>query len=255
MFENPYESRFQLFQKYLDITKQPVENRFMARGKKLEPMIREAYMKKTRNVVEPGCYEHPAFPHLRCSADGVAPVQGPQLVCEIKCPDKIATHLWAREEKKVPGQYYGQCQHLLMVTGAECLDYASFWHGELVVIAVKPDEEYIDRLMAEEHAFWKMLCDGRWVAPEGERDLGADEVWQGLVAKFKEWDLLYQTSQQNRDYYGAQLAQLCGMNQRAYGAGVEVKWTHTVRGPEPKPRGPIDSWSLRVEQVPDKRVD
>jgi hypothetical protein len=110
-------------------------------------------------------------------------------------------------------------------------------------------------MMAAEHAFWKMLKEGRWVEPEGEQDLSADENWQGLVEEFKKWDLLCQTAQQNRDAVSAQLAQMCGTSKRTYGGGVEAAWTHTVKVAEKQPRGPVNSWSFRVEQIPDKRVD
>lgn len=254
MFES-YKTPFQLFQEYIGVRALPYETRFMRRGKKLEPNARDAYIKQTGNAVTPACYEHAALPFMRCSADGVAPLDVPALVIEIKVPDKLSTHLSAREGV-VPRAYYGQCQHLLAVTEAEQLDYVSWWHGESVIVEVKPDEKYIDELLAAEHRFWRMVCDERWVAPEGSKDMSADAQWSRLAIRFKEIDELFTHYRELRDTAAAELAQLCGMQHaRMYGAGVEAKWTHTVRSAERAPRKAIDSWTLSVEQVPAKRVD
>lgn len=247
-------SPFALFQEYLGLRRMPFETRFMERGKRLEPKAREAYIKQTGNEVEPACYEHAALEFIRCSADGAAPVEAPSLLIEIKVPDKLTTHLSAREGV-VPRQYYGQVQHLLAVTDADQLDYVSWWHGEIVIVEVKPDERYQDELFEAEHRFWRMVCDERWLAPDGTKDMSADERWVEKATRYKQLDELFTHYRELRDTAASELAQLCGMNERAYGCGVEAKWTHTVRAAEKQPRKAIDSWSLKVEQVPDKRVE
>lgn len=247
-------SPFALFQEYLGLRALPYENRFMERGKRLEPRAREAYIELTGNEVEPACYEHAALAFMRCSADGVMHVKEPSLIIEIKCPDKLATHLLAREGV-VPCQYYGQVQHLLAVTDAIKLDYCSWWHGELSIVEVFPDEQYQDELYAAEQRFWKMICDERWIAPDGVKNMDSDKIWVERAERFKEIDALFTHYRELRDSAAAELAQMCGTNERAYGCGVEAKWTHTVRAAERSPRKAIDSWSLKVEQVPDKRID
>lgn len=254
MLENPFKSPFQLFQEYQGLRELPAENRFMSRGKRLEKKARDAYIEQTGNAVKPGCYEHPALPFIRCSADGAVPLEAPQLLVEIKSPDKLTTHLSAREGI-VPRMYYGQMQHLLAVTDAEQLDYVSWWHGELVIVEVAPDERYQDELLEAEHRFWKMVLDGRWIAPTGEIDMSNNPHWIEQANRFKEIDSLFNHYRELRDTAASELAQICGMNERAYGCGVEARWTHTKRKAEVKPRGAIDSWSLKVEQVPDRRID
>lgn len=250
-----YKKPFQLWQEYMNLAEKPEQNRFMVRGKKLEPMAREAYVRESKVKVTPFCYEHPAFPYLRCSTDGVDDIVEPQLVVELKCPDKITAHLSAREGV-VPRQYWGQCQHLLMVTGAYQLHYASFWHGELAIVPVEVDEAYTDRMMAREAKFWKMVKDGRFVAPDAEADMTGNKEWERVAQRFREIDALYNHYSELRAAAEAELAQMTDMEtKRAFGAGVEVKWTHTVRAAEAKPRGPVDSWSLKVEQIPAERVD
>jgi hypothetical protein len=183
------------------------------------------------------------------------PTEAPSLIVEIKCPDKKVSHLSALEGT-IPTAYWAQLQHLLMVSGADALDYASWWHGDLAIVEVKPDEEYIDRLMAAEHRFWRMVCDGRWVAPDGVKDMTDDQHWLQLTQRFKEIDALRTHYDELRKSAAAELAQYCGMdNERAFGNGVQVEWVHTVRAAEKHPRKAIDSWSLRVEQVPEKRVE
>lgn len=254
MLESPFKSPFQLFQEYMGLRELPEENRFMRRGKKLEPKARAAYVEQTGNAVKPACYEHPALPFIRCSADGAVPIEAPELVVEIKSPDKLSVHLSAREGV-VPLQYWAQCQHLLAVTDAEQLDYVSFWHGELIIVEVAPEEHYQDELLEAEHKFWKMIQDGRWMAPTGEIDMSSNRNWIEQAQRFKEIDALFTHYRELRDTAAAELAHICGMNERAYGCGVEAKWTHTQKRAERTPRKAIDSWSLKVEQVPDKRVD
>lgn len=254
MLESPFKSPYQLFMEYQGLRELPVENRYMRRGKKLEPKARDAYIAQTGNAVKPACYEHPALTFVRCSADGAVPVEAPELIVEIKSPDKLTVHLSAREGI-VPRQYYAQCQHLLSVTDAEQLDYVSYWHGELVIVEVAPDERYQDELLEAEHKFWKMVQDGRWMAPTGEIDMSSNAHWIEQAERFKEIDALFNHYRELRDTAASELAQVCGSNERAFGCGVEARWVHTVKRAERTPRKAIDSWSLRVEQVPNKRVD
>jgi putative phage-type endonuclease len=255
MFENPSKSPFALWQEYMGLRELPYETRFMERGKRLEDDARKAYEERTGTIVRAACYEHPAFEYLRCSADGAAPVEKPSIIAEIKCPDKLTTHLSAREGV-VPIQHYGQCQHLLMVSQADVLHYASWWHGELEIVEVFVDENYQDELLRAEHRFWKMVCDERWIAPDGEKDMSCNRLWMEKSTRFKQADELFEHYRQLRDTAAAELAQLCGMEtERAFGNGVEARWTHTVRAAERSPRKAIDSWNMKIEQTPDKRID
>lgn len=256
MYDNPEDSPFNLFQRLIGVRKEKADNKFMARGRKLEPYGREAYSLKTGRTVTPACYEHPAFPHLRCSTDGAYPIQTPKLVVEVKMPDEITTHLTAREGQ-VPNRYWAQCQHHLMVTGAAMCHYVSVWHNEdPVIVEVEPDSDYIQFLMEREQEFWAMVIDGRWKEPDGSRDMSKDEAWIQLAQRFKEIDALFRHYEQLKATAASDLAKVCGMRYRTlFGCGVTAQWTHTVRKAETTPRGPIDSWKMTVKQVPEERLD
>ena len=255
MFDSMDGSPFKLFQLKTGQRQQKRDNKFMARGRKIENEARSAYSKATGNLVPAACYEHPAFRHLRCSTDGAYPLEQPELVIELKVPEFKDTHLIARDGR-VPQQYWAQCQHTLMVTGATQLDFGSYWHGDLVVVKVLPDHGYIeDQLLPAEQAFWKMILDGRWIAPEGEQDMSADEDWIHFAKRYLEVENLYVHYKQLKAEMEGQLAQLNGQRMRSFGAGVECSWTHTVRKAEAKPRAAIDTWSVSVRSIPDSRVD
>lgn len=256
MYDSLEDSPFQLFQRLLGVRKEKADNKFMARGRKLEPYGREAYANKTGRYVEPACYEHPAFPHLRCSTDGAYPTKAPKLVVEVKMPDEITTHLTAREGQ-VPNQYWAQVQHHLMVTGAAMCHYVSVWHKEEpVIVEVEPDSDYIQTLMEKEQEFWAMVVAERWTDPTGSKDMGKDPEWLAAAERYKQVDELYHHYLQLKAKCASDLAKMCGMKYRTlFGGGVTATWTHTVRKAEKEPRGPIDSWKMSVKQVPEERLD
>lgn len=255
MFDSMDGSPFKLFEQKIGVRKQKADNKFMARGRKIESEARNAYSKQTGNLAPAACYEHPAFRHLRCSTDGAYPLEQPELVVELKCPDYKDTHLVAKDGK-VPQQYFAQVQHTLMVTGAKQCDFGSYWHGDLAIVKALPDRGYIeDRLLPAEQTFWRMVLDGRWVTPEGEVDMSADEDWQHFAARYLEVEGLFVHYKNLLAEMEGELAQLNGQRLRSFGCGVECRWNHTVRKAESKPRGPVDSWSVAVRSIPDKRVD
>jgi putative phage-type endonuclease len=140
----------------------------MRRGLRLEPVARRAYERRTGVPMEPCCALHDHHDWLRASLDGLD-LSG-QLVLEVKVPDAAAHRLALAG--RVPGRYWPQVQHQLLVTGAARLHYASYSEarafgagGRLAVVEVGPDAAYQARLLYAEWCFWGRVVLGVW--PEG----------------------------------------------------------------------------------------
>lgn len=143
-------------------------NDAMRRGLEMEPVARAFYEAHTGNVVQPAFLVHPKHEWLHGSLDGLS-FDG-DLATEIKCPGR-SIHEEAREGH-VPGRYWPQLQHYLMISGALVLDYWSFDGAEGVLIPVEPDKLYQEELFEKEQAFWRCVIDRKPPEPA---------VYQGRV--------------------------------------------------------------------------
>lgn len=126
------------------------DNPGMQRGRMLEEPARRAYERETGIFVTPACAEHDRYPFIKASFDGLALLQ--DIGVEIKCPSEEDHALALRGV--VPGKYYPQCQHLMLVTGYDQWHYWSFDGREGVLVEVKRDDTYIGRMMDRETKFW-----------------------------------------------------------------------------------------------------
>jgi putative phage-type endonuclease len=129
-------------------------NDAMERGKRLEPLARQAYAEQTGIAVEPMCVQSRQHDWMRASLDGLS-ADG-QRVIEIKCPGEKDHSLAA--SGRVPEKYYPQLQHILAVTGLAEIDYWSFRFGHTVLLHVQRDDDFIAALLEKEAAFWAMVC-------------------------------------------------------------------------------------------------
>ncbi len=129
-------------------------NDAMERGKRLEPLARQAYVDHTGIAVEPVCVQSRRHDWMRASLDGLS-VDGRQVI-EIKCPGEKDHSVAACG--RVPDKYYPQLQHILAVTGLGEIDYWSFRFGHAVLLKVERDDDFIAALLEKETAFWAMVC-------------------------------------------------------------------------------------------------
>lgn len=129
-------------------------NDAMERGKRLEPVARQAYVERTGIVVDPVCVQSRAHAWMRASLDGLS-LDGNHVV-EIKCPGEKDHSLAAAGT--VPGKYFPQLQHILAVTGLAEIYYWSFRYGHTVLLKVDRDESFIAELLEKEVAFWARVA-------------------------------------------------------------------------------------------------
>ena len=137
------------------------------RGRELERSARRAYERQFETQMEPLCLVHERLDWMRASLDGLS-FDG-SVVLEIKCPLSLRDRN-AAAQGRVPTHYYGQLQHQLEVSGAEEAHYWSFDGSAGCLVKIRPDRDYMKRLVDAEGEFWRRVKENRWPELE-DRDL------------------------------------------------------------------------------------
>ena len=154
MRENPWKSPEKLLSEKLQKTDTDFQNAAMARGAALEPEARRRYEEINRVKVLPVCLQSTKYDWLRASVDGLA-VDGSTVV-EIKCGESV--YKKASNYNEVPNYYFGQLQHILAVTGLPHIDFFCYLPRRPEVhLQIRRDDNYINRLLVAEKAFWDNL--------------------------------------------------------------------------------------------------
>ncbi len=189
------------------------------RGRELERFARRAYERQTGNQMEPLCLVHQEFDWMRASLDGLS-FDGSTLL-EIKCPLSLRDRASA-QEGRIPSQYRAQLQHQLEVSGAQQAHYWSFHGSDGILIEMRPDKEYVKRLVEAEAAFWQLVKENRWpeLADE-ELDLSADPNWRYAALRYREVRLRLESAAFDEHRLRATLGRMATAR-RTYGCGVEV---------------------------------
>jgi len=118
-------------------------------GTRLEPVARDLYDAQTgRKTHEIGLVQHPRYPFLGGSADGVTE---DGILVEIKCP------LTRKIENKVPKHYMPQIQLLLEILDLDVCDFVQYRPGppdEFMITRVDRDRTWFDTHLATMQKFW-----------------------------------------------------------------------------------------------------
>jgi putative phage-type endonuclease len=131
----------------------------IARGRTLEPKARSRYADHLGRPVRELCCTHDELEWLRASLDGWCEEAG--LPVELKAP-RVSDHQTALAGR-VPRNYLPQCLHILLVTGADAMDYASYCperfseRDALAVVRVRRDPSLLRTLLDGEQRFWEAV--------------------------------------------------------------------------------------------------
>ena len=155
MGENRFESPSGLLhQKRGPVILDSFQNEAMALGTQLEPEARKLYIATTGNEVTPVCVQSSKYDWFRASLDGLS--TNHDTVIEIKCG--ASSYRKVSQTRTIPSYYYGQVQHILAITGLDSLDFWCYWpNNPPVLLPVKRNESYIERLLSKESEFWKLV--------------------------------------------------------------------------------------------------
>lgn len=157
---SPFKSRQQLLLELTGQVQAEEANYAMRRGTRLEPVARREYEERIGRTMPAICGQHDELEWMRASFDGLS-LCG-EVILEIKWPNVDAHQ--AALSGTVPEYYLCQVQHQLYVSGASVCHYWScsenkrFRQDELfALVEVRPDAEYIGRLLIEEMSFWEEI--------------------------------------------------------------------------------------------------
>lgn len=151
----PYKTPLQLYNQILEGTEEP-DNHFMRHGRETEPEAREWTRVQTGDLYEPGCFESTDYPWMAASLDGWNPKAFIKLV-EFKCPKKRIEQFALLTE--IPPTHYAQMQHQLAVMETDKCYYVTYSKEDSdgVIITVKRDDAFIEKMIVAEKAFYKRI--------------------------------------------------------------------------------------------------
>lgn len=128
-------------------------NKYMQRGKDLEPVARKTWMEGTVKYVEPAVVESTEYPYLGASLDGISSCD--TYLLEVKC-NGAKNHAIAKKGE-LPPYHLAQVQHQLLVTGAEKCYYFSYTGENNACVEVYPDKEFFKLYIPKAEEFWLSL--------------------------------------------------------------------------------------------------
>lgn len=128
-------------------------NSYMERGKQLEPLALEAFENEMGLSLFPMVGKHETLDWMAASFDGITLER--DIILEIKCPGK-KDHAEAKKGN-IPEKYKAQLQHQIFVSGLDFSYYYSFDGEKGIVLEVKRDNEFIEKMIEKEKEFWECL--------------------------------------------------------------------------------------------------
>ena len=138
----------------------PADDLRLARGRALEPEARRAAAAFLGVTLAPRCCQHDRHPELRASLDGWSDEL--RLPVEIKCASR-GRHAEALAGT-IPRRFVPQCLHLLIVTEAARLVYASYQPDEprhpLALVELLRPDALCEALARIELDFWRAVQEG-----------------------------------------------------------------------------------------------
>lgn len=152
MGDYPWKTKIKLFHEKLSNDSPMPPNERMQRGIDLEPIARDLFCMTTRHKMLPKVI---VKDWAMASLDGINDWDE---VLEIKCPGQ-------KDHKeallgKVPKHYFPQLQHQMYVCNSQKAFYYSFDGFDGVIVEVKRDDAYIEKMLAEEKLFYDALISG-----------------------------------------------------------------------------------------------
>lgn len=176
---NHWKTRIQLYHEKLSDYSDISVNDKMQRGIDLEPIARDFFILKTGIIVYPKVV---IKDWVMASLDGIN--DRGNCIVEIKCPGE-KDHSEAILGR-VPSHYYPQLQHQMYVADVDEMYYFSFDGEDGVIVTVKRDQEYIDRMIKEEKIFYECLINKIPPQPsENDYIERNDDLWQQCALKWK----------------------------------------------------------------------
>lgn len=151
MGENPFSSTEYLISLKLGLRPEFQGNAATREGKKLEIEARRWLEKEYKSNLKPTIIQDGITPYFAASLDAIN--EDHTQVFEIKCGAK--SYELANKKSEIPVYYFGQLQHILMITRLEKILYVAYRPDSknVIIMEVERDDEYISKLRKAEENF------------------------------------------------------------------------------------------------------
>lgn len=224
MCVSPWKSKHELWIEKMSEEIETECTSYMQRGIDLEPIARALFNEINSKNTEPSVIFHKKFEWMIASLDGMS--EDGKTIVEIKCPGK-KDHDIARSGK-IPEKYYPQIQHQIEVAGVDAAYYFSFDGQDGVTIKVDRDQEYIDKMIAEELKFYE--CMQNFCPPDDcVKKINNNKMWDECAQEWKKINLSIEDAKQQLKQLQDKEDQLKSImieiaeNEECAGAGIELK--------------------------------
>jgi len=225
---SPWATAYKCWQKKLGLIPEQKTNDAMERGKRLEPVIRDRFIKKYGLNMTPIVVESSEYDFLGASLDGLSDCG--KYILEVKTG---GNNLYKMAQDGVVPQYYlDQMQHQLLVTGAEkCFYQVGSEDAEKdIVIEVFPHPDFAKNFIPVARAFLKCIAFNEPPALQDSdyKDMSDEPKWKGFANEYRKLNEQIKNLEEVKESYRKELLKLCG-DQNCLGDGIKVMKT-TVRG-------------------------
>lgn len=210
-----WKTPYQLFMEKTGPVVDTPKNAAMKRGIFLEPIARELFEVKINYKLTPKVV---IKDWAMASLDGIS--DDGRVMVEIKCagPRDHAIAL----DGRVPEHYYPQLQHQMYVTDLDKMFYFSFDGDDGVVVPVIRDQNFIDKMVAQELDFYGRLKSG--TPPEiGPDDFvyRDDEEWRIAAQQWIVSKANLERAIEDEKHWKTELSKLAGSS-NAKGCGISL---------------------------------
>lgn len=239
---SPWRTPYQLWEEKTTGVSRVIETDSMRRGKALEEVARCWAEQELDAVLFSKNVQSSTNVWMRASLDAFD--EDKKILIEIKWPSR-ADHSVA-VGGKVPGKYYPQVQHQLMVCGLNEMFYLSCFEDDRVLVPISLDIPYSQELLEKESDFWEKvqkkippsLEEKDFISMEENLDWTfLAEKWHTLERKIKDCSCC--KLKEELDQVEAALHELAG-ERNCKGSGLVYK--------KCQKKGPVDITKLNMSE-------
>ncbi len=221
MGNNPWDTPYTCWQRKLGLIEEKKTNAAMERGKRLEPIARERFIKKYRINMTPVVVESTEFDFLGASLDGLSDCQ--QYILEIKTGgDKL---LQMANQGIIPEYYIDQMQLQMLATGAKKCFYHVAHEDEKkdVVLQLNSDPIFEQKFMPKAREFWRCVAlnEPPPLQDSDYKDMSSEPHWKSCAEQYRKASEKIKVLEEIKESYRKELLKMC-LDQSCIGNGLKV---------------------------------
>lgn len=221
---SPWSTAYKCWQRKLGLVEEQKVNKAMDEGRRLEPIIRDRFIKKYGLNMTPVVVESSEYNFLGASLDGLSDCGN--YILEVKTGGH---HLFRMaEEGNIPDHYMHQMQHQLLVAGADKCFYHVGGEDETkdIVIEVYPQPDFARMFIPKARAFLKCVAFSEPPALQDSdyKDMSDNPSWKSFAEEYLKLNEQIKRKEILKEICRKELLNLCE-NQSCIGGGIRVMKT------------------------------